>query len=134
MQCDERCSNYSPCISTCPVETCDNMMQVHQLGKLCAEDACVEGCAPRPCDVGHVYLNTSALECVPRATCKPICMDLDGVLYSEGDVMTEDACHKCYCTRNKKVCQGQPCSTPAPPPVTHQHEQMVSEHLVYVTL
>lgn len=65
-----------------------------KLGKLCEEEYCVEGCAPKECPPGQLYVNSSATECVPRDTCKPICMVLDEVIYSEGDLIEEDDCHK----------------------------------------
>ncbi|ENN81913.1 hypothetical protein YQE_01625, partial [Dendroctonus ponderosae] len=74
MQCDRRCSLYKPCISTCPFETCDNLMTNSKLTKSCSEDACVEGCSPKVCPPDFVYLNESYAECVPRNTCKPVCM------------------------------------------------------------
>lgn len=43
MQCDETCSNYSPCISACPVETCDNTLEYKQVTTMCNQDTCIEG-------------------------------------------------------------------------------------------
>jgi hypothetical protein len=43
IQCDEKCSHYSPCVQTCPAQTCDNHMIHSNLNQLCSEDACVEG-------------------------------------------------------------------------------------------
>lgn len=43
-----------------------------------------------------MYLNSTTVECVPRATCKPICMELEGIVYSEGDLMEEDECHRYF--------------------------------------
>lgn len=86
MQCDERCSNYSPCISTCPLETCDNLLTQNKLTKSCSEDTCVEGCSFKLCPPGYVYSNSSHLECVPRSTCKPICLEENGVTYYEGTI------------------------------------------------
>lgn len=111
MQCDERCSNYEPCISTCPIETCDNTMDHGQISKGCEKETCIEGCQVKPCASDFIYLNSSLLECVPRNICKPLCLEIKGVAYYEGDLMEKDDCHSCYCSRGKKQCQGQPCST-----------------------
>lgn len=111
MQCDEHCTSYSPCISTCPIETCDNLLIQNQLSKLCSEDTCIEGCQPKSCPTGYVYLNSSLTECVPRNSCKVFCMEKNGKTYYEGDLVEEDECHSCFCSRGKKTCQGQPCST-----------------------
>jgi hypothetical protein len=43
IQCDEKCSHYSPCVQTCPKQTCDNYIIHSKLNHLCSEDACVEG-------------------------------------------------------------------------------------------
>lgn len=110
LQCDERCSNYSPCISTCTVETCDTLNQITQ-NKMCKEDNCIEGCEAKPCPEDHVYLNSSLLECVPRNACKVLCMEIDGVIYLEGDLMEGDDCYSCYCSRGKQICKGQPCTS-----------------------
>lgn len=103
MQCDPECSNYNPCISKCPVETCDTVIEN------CVEDGCVEGCKLKPCSEGMVYSNDSYTDCVPRAICKPICKEIDGKKYFEGDVVKSDACHTCRCTRNNINCIGKPC-------------------------
>ncbi|XP_046603352.1 hemocytin isoform X1 [Neodiprion virginianus] len=111
MQCDEDCSTYSPCVSTCPRETCDNIFILGDNSHLCSLDSCVEGCLPKPCPEGKIYQNSSYSECVPKASCKPVCMVIDGVTYYEGDQIESDDCHSCYCSRSKKTCQGQPCPT-----------------------
>lgn len=80
MQCDENCSTYSPCISTCPRETCDNLVVLGDKSHLCGEDTCVEGCLPKACPDGEIYQTANYSECVPRATCKPVCMTIDEVL------------------------------------------------------
>lgn len=110
IQCDERCSTYSPCISTCPQETCDNLATHGDTLHLCTGDSCVEGCLPKPCPEGLVYRNTSYLECVPKATCKPLCMEIDGITYFEGDKVKGDDCQTCFCSRGKIVCKGEECS------------------------
>jgi hypothetical protein len=43
IQCDEKCSHYSPCVQTCPKQTCDNYIIHSKFNQLCSEDACVEG-------------------------------------------------------------------------------------------
>ncbi|GLH02043.1 Hemocytin [Gryllus bimaculatus] len=114
MQCDEKCSSYSPCIETCPKTTCENQFIVKGLSQLCKEDTCVEGCELKPCPPGQVYYNKTALECVPIASCKTVCIEENGIIYYEGDLMEQDECHSCYCSRHKKSCKGTPCTTPLP--------------------
>lgn len=115
MQCDPSCSNYNPCIESCPVETCDNMMHPLKQERLCKSDNCVEGCKLRECPVGMVYQNDTYADCVPKSICKPVCLQENGITYYEGDVMTSDSCHTCKCTRGAKVCSGIPCITETPP-------------------
>lgn len=98
IQCDLRCTEYSPCISTCPEETCDNVLINKKISKTCNEDTCIEGCSPKSCPPGHIYTNSSLLECVPRNVCKPVCMEIGNVTYYEGDLIEEDDCHSCYCS------------------------------------
>lgn len=120
IQCDERCATYSPCVSSCPQETCDNLLLQNPLSKLCKEDSCIEGCAPKPCPPDYVYMNSSLTECVPRNVCKPICLEINSIIYYEGDLMEGDDCHNCFCTRGKKTCKGQPCTTlPTPTAVRY---------------
>lgn len=114
MQCDPLCSNYNACIEPCPVETCDNMMHPLKHERLCKTEMCVEGCKLKECPNGLVYRNDSFLDCVPKATCKPICLQENGITYYEGDVMTSDSCHSCTCTRGSKVCSGIPCTLEIP--------------------
>lgn len=113
MQCDPTCSTYSPCISSCPVDTCDNILQ-NKEDRMCKEDTCVEGCQLKKCEEGYVYSNISFSECVPKASCRPICMTLKGITYYEGDIISTDNCHTCTCSRGKKMCTGVPCSIPIP--------------------
>ncbi|XP_068082174.1 hemocytin [Anabrus simplex] len=114
IQCDEKCSNYQPCVKTCPVETCDNHLKFKSLTHLCKEETCVEGCEIKPCPPGQVYYNNSATECVPVASCKPLCLQFDNVTYYEGDLVKKDDCHSCYCSHNKVTCIGTPCTTEPP--------------------
>lgn len=79
MQCDVDCSMYTPCMSACPLETCENSVTLKSLSHLCSEDTCVEGCQPKGCPVDQVYKNDSLTECVPKETCKLFCMNIDGV-------------------------------------------------------
>ncbi|XP_014469310.1 PREDICTED: hemocytin isoform X2 [Dinoponera quadriceps] len=119
LQCNEELSAYSPCVPTCPRETCDNLMTVKDGSHLCAEDTCVEGCQYRPCPAGQVYWNASYAECTPRSTCKkPFCAELDGVTYYEGERVRGDDCQSCFCTRGGVTCKGEPCSTAATVEVT----------------
>jgi len=111
LQCDERCSIYSPCVSTCPHETCDNLMTVKYGTHLCAEDTCVEGCQFKPCPKGQVYWNASYTECTAKSTCtKPFCAEIEGIMYYEGDRVSGDDCQTCFCSRGKVTCKGEPCS------------------------
>lgn len=119
LQCDEKCSTYSPCISTCPRETCDNSMTVKDGSHLCAEDTCVEGCQFQPCPEGQVYRNASYTECIPKSTCaKPFCTELNGVTYYEGDRVSGDDCHSCFCSRGRVTCKGEACTSIAITAVT----------------
>lgn len=111
LQCDEKCSTYSPCVSTCPRETCDNSMTVRDSSHLCTEDTCVEGCQFQSCSEGQVYRNASYTECIPKSMCaKPSCIELDGVIYYEGDRISGDDCHSCFCSRGKVICKGEACT------------------------
>ncbi|XP_045445614.1 hemocytin-like [Melitaea cinxia] len=131
MQCDEECSNYNECISPCPPETCDNTLDYAEIKSACEKDTCVEGCKPnKTCPEGTIYSNSSLKECVPRAKCKPVCMTLeDGREILEGEVIEQDACHTCRCSKKEKICTGQPCATETTtigltaPPETTPHDQ-----------
>lgn len=79
MQCDESCSTYSPCVATCPRETCDNLMILKDQSHLCAQDTCVEGCSVKACPANQVYSNDSYTECVPKEACKSLCVEIKGV-------------------------------------------------------
>ncbi|XP_071447163.1 hemocytin-like [Hetaerina americana] len=109
MQCDESCSHYSPCVQTCPKKTCDNQVFSKKSTQLCKEDACVEGCEWKQCPDGEVYLSLEDLQCVPLKSCKIECLINGTRRYSEGEIIEEDACHSCYCSRNEMVCSGKPC-------------------------
>lgn len=112
IQCDEKCSTYSACVSTCPRETCDNLMIVKHSSHLCAEDTCVEGCQFKPCPDDHVYQNSSYTECIPRSMCaKPFCVEINGTTYYEGDRVSGDDCHSCFCSRGKVTCNGEACTS-----------------------
>nr|CAD7397465.1 unnamed protein product [Timema cristinae] len=113
IQCDEKCSQYSPCVQTCPKETCDNHLIYKSLTPLCKEDFCVEGCEVKLCPPGQVYNNLTSFECVPQEKCKTTCLQVGNITYNEGDVMEQDACHTCHCSHGRKLCKGQPC-----PPLT----------------
>lgn len=111
MQCDPYCSNYDACISPCPLDTCDNVLDQGKEQRMCQGDSCVEGCRIKPCQDGFIYKNDSFTECVPESVCRPICLETNGVVYYEGDIMESDSCHSCRCTRGKSVCIGEPCRT-----------------------
>ncbi|XP_057325268.1 hemocytin-like isoform X2 [Microplitis mediator] len=111
--CEIQCADefrYSPCMSTCPHETCDNLATFHDGKHLCTQDTCVEGCIPKPCPEDHIYKNNSFLECIPRSMCKPLCLEIQGKLYYEGDTIRGDECQTCFCSHGKIVCNGAPCS------------------------
>lgn len=79
IQCDENCSSYSPCITTCPQETCDNLIILNDKSHLCSQDICVEGCSIKSCPKNQVYSNNSYTECVPKKICKTPCTEINGV-------------------------------------------------------
>lgn len=110
MQCDPHCSEYKPCISACPLETCDNTLDQAKDQRLCGEDSCVEGCQLKPCPDGELYRNSSYTECVPKSICRPICIEIDGKAFYEGDVTKSDNCQTCHCTKGKETCMGMPCT------------------------
>ncbi|XP_063975011.1 hemocytin [Diachasmimorpha longicaudata] len=115
MQCDENCSSYSPCISTCQTETCDDLSHLRNGSRLCIEDTCIEGCLMKSCPEGQVWKNNSFHECVPRSVCKPVCLEKDGIVYYEGDTVSGDSCQTCFCSRSKIICNGVPCPTSVEP-------------------
>ncbi|KZC09215.1 Hemocytin [Dufourea novaeangliae] len=112
IQCDEKCSTYSPCVATCPRETCDNLMILKDQSHLCSQDTCVEGCSVKSCPENQVYSNDSYTECVPKETCKTPCIEINGVTYYEGDSVNSDNCQTCFCSRGKVLCKGEPCTIP----------------------
>lgn len=123
-QCDEEFGTYSPCVSTCPRETCDNLMTVKDGSHLCAEDTCVEGCRYKGCPVGQVYWNDTYAECTSKSMCKtPFCTEIDGVTYYEGDRVRGDDCQSCFCSRGKVTCKGEPCTTGKPVTVSQIEPQ-----------
>ncbi|XP_076029577.1 hemocytin-like isoform X2 [Oratosquilla oratoria] len=118
IQCDANCSHYEPCIETCPETTCENHLVIKAISKMCHADTCVEGCKLEGCPEGKVYLSMEDKRCVPVKECKTPCLQKDGVLYYEGDLISSDACHSCYCSRNQIRCKGSPCTTPTTPTTT----------------
>lgn len=110
MQCDPLCSEYKSCIPACPLETCENSLDQAKDQRLCMEDTCVEGCLPKPCSVDELYRNSSYRDCVPKSICRPVCIEIDGTEYYEGDVTKSDNCQTCHCTKGKEVCIGVPCT------------------------
>ncbi|KAG4071830.1 hypothetical protein HA402_005991 [Bradysia odoriphaga] len=109
MQCDPHCSEYNACVPSCPVETCDNILDQGRDQRMCNDDTCVEGCKIKPCPDDQIYLNSTFTECVPKSICKHVCMERDGITYYEGDLMDGDACSTCRCSRGKVICIGSPC-------------------------
>lgn len=117
MQCDPHCSEYNQCIPSCPVETCDNLLDQGKDQRMCNDDTCVEGnnlvmsfslkllifffegCKIKPCPEGQIYLNNTFIECVPKSICKHVCLERDGITYYEGDLMDGDDCSTCHCSR-----------------------------------
>ena len=91
MQCDESCEHYEPCIPQCPTRTCDTLLLA--VSPTCAEATCVEGCAKDVCPPGQVHKSAVDKECVPDTDCDKKCLEIDGRVYMEGDMISEDACH-----------------------------------------
>ena len=54
MQCGKG-KSYTPCMSTCPMKTCDNLSKQKHQTQLCNEEPCVEGCSPDTCSKDSVY-------------------------------------------------------------------------------
>lgn len=113
MQCDPHCSEYKSCISACPLETCDNSLDQAKNQRMCVEDTCVEGCQLKPCPEGEIYQNETYTSCVPKSLCRPVCIELNGKQYFEGDQTKNDKCQTCHCSKGKEVCIGQPCAAPS---------------------
>ncbi|VVC41699.1 Hypothetical protein CINCED_3A025143 [Cinara cedri] len=112
--CPIQCENgtsYNSCIPRCSQKSCDDYATL-SVGS-CDDKFCIEGCAKgNNCPYGQVYENSTSNVCVPKNKCKIPCK-IEGIdrLFSDGDVVIEDSCHSCFCSRNKKVCKGQPCDT-----------------------
>lgn len=51
------------------------------------------GCQFKKCKEGEIYFNSTKLECIPSAMCKPVCMTVNGRDYYEGDLMEGDDCY-----------------------------------------
>ncbi|XP_055377167.1 uncharacterized protein LOC129609258 [Condylostylus longicornis] len=109
MQCDSKCSSYSACVSPCPIETCDNLLDQGISDLMCKQQKCSEGCDIKPCQEGYIYSNDTYLECVPKAKCAPVCTEIKGKKYYEGDIVPSTECQTCRCSKNKVVCSGEPC-------------------------
>lgn len=124
MQCDAHCSEYSPCISTCPTETCDNILNQAKDQFMCHSDTCVEGCQLKPCPPEQIYKNNTFSDCVPKSVCKHVCLVIDGITYYEGDIMESDNCKTCQCSRGKKLCSGVGCDTTELPNVIPEFPQL----------
>ncbi|KAA0190908.1 hypothetical protein HAZT_HAZT005302, partial [Hyalella azteca] len=92
MQCDETCEHYEPCIPTCGTSTCDTLLA--PTSPTCVDATCVEGCARDVCPPGHVHKSASDKSCVPAVDCDKKCLEEEGKVFMEGDVMSEDDCHR----------------------------------------
>ena len=95
MQCDKGRS-YQPCVSTCPLKTCDNIASHKRQSLTCREEPCVEGCAPDSCQAGQVHQSQDNLQCVNSVDCKIKCRMENGTQYYEGDIMEETDCESWY--------------------------------------
>lgn len=110
MQCDPHCSEYKACTPACAVETCDNFLDQSAAEHMCKNENCVEGCLIKPCEEGLIYSNDTYRHCVPKSECKPVCMVKDEKTYYEGDILYQDACSTCRCSKRKEVCSGVRCT------------------------
>ncbi|XP_037900754.1 hemocytin [Glossina fuscipes] len=110
MQCDPQCSEYKACTPACAVETCDNFLDQSAAEHMCKNENCVEGCLIKPCEEGLIYSNDTYKDCVPKSECKPVCMVKDEKTYYEGDILYQDACSTCRCSKRKEVCSGVRCT------------------------
>ncbi|XP_035218784.1 SCO-spondin-like, partial [Stegodyphus dumicola] len=112
IQCEE-CATYESCIPSCPKMTCENELIYGKIKEACTFDFCVEGCNPKPCPEGQIYNNGREYKCVPQVDCVAPCMEINGVLYNEGDRITDpkvtDSCQSCHCRRGSIHCVGEPC-------------------------
>ena len=91
LQC-EAGSSYQPCVSTCPLPTCDNWANYNKVSLACREEPCVEGCAPDTCRQGEVHQSRDVLECINSINCRTKCRMENGTQFYEGDVMEESDC------------------------------------------
>ncbi|KAG8199486.1 hypothetical protein JTE90_009334 [Oedothorax gibbosus] len=112
IQCEE-CSTYDSCIPSCPKKTCENEYRYSKFHEACSEDFCVEGCNPKPCPEGQIYNNEKEFKCIPKVDCVVPCLEVNGVIYNEGDRITDlevaDPCQSCHCQRGSVNCIGNPC-------------------------
>ena len=52
------------------------------------------GCELQACPAGHIRRNAFETECIPLADCPgALCLEIDGVKYTEGQLIEKDACH-----------------------------------------
>ena len=91
LQC-EAGSSYQPCVSTCPLATCDNRANYNKVSLACREEPCVEGCAPDTCRQGEVHQSRDVLKCINSINCRTKCRMENGTQFYEGDVMEESDC------------------------------------------
>ena len=58
--------------------------------KICGLPA---GCAKDVCPASQVHKSATDLDCVPKADCEKKCMEVEGEMFMEGDIITQDDCH-----------------------------------------
>lgn len=125
IQCQRDCDRYVPCLSTCPLTTCQNFNStdvqeygfylfifcvclllvkayfIHHLCVFisclnsCQSDICVEGCDPKPCADDMVYNNEKDLTCVPITDCLLNCTLDDGRQYRDGERIIDATIDSC---------------------------------------
>uniref|UniRef100_A0A481MQJ2 Hemolectin n=1 Tax=Nipponaphis monzeni TaxID=196483 RepID=A0A481MQJ2_9HEMI len=110
--CPMQCENgtlYDSCIPRCSQKSCEDY---EYQTALCDDTFCIEGCSKDHCPPGQVYINSTSEVCISKHKCKIPCK-IEGIdkVFNDGDVVVEDSCHSCFCSRNRKVCKGQPCPT-----------------------
>ncbi|KAF8767625.1 Hemocytin like protein [Argiope bruennichi] len=112
IQCEE-CATYDSCIPSCPKKTCENEYRYGRIEEACSNDFCVEGCNPKPCPAGQIYNNEVEYKCIPEVDCVVPCLEVNGVIYNEGDRVTDlevaDPCQSCHCHRGSIQCTGSRC-------------------------
>ena len=55
---------------------------------------CLKGCQPQNCPRGQVHRSSKEMSCISLADCRPaICMEINGIMFAEGDIIEKDPCH-----------------------------------------